>query len=98
MISLTRWSFTINNPKIDLKTFCDSLWENNDIKYLIVGLEHGQLQNVLHYQGFVIFTHGKSTKQVSEIIPNAHLEISKTGQTQNTSYCSKSGYYRIYSR
>lgn len=81
-----KYCFTINNPTpADIENV-----KNLEAVYVVCGSEVGE-QGTPHLQGFVYFSTMKSLKQVSKLLPRAHLEEAKGSIDANREYCIKEG-------
>lgn len=85
------WCFTTNNYTDDHVATLRALGDSNDVKYLIFGYEVGD-NGTPHLQGFVSFTKRLRFSQVTELIPDSHLSV--TRQLKNAiEYCKKEGNF-----
>lgn len=80
--------FTINNPTIDEFVFIDKL----PYKYIICGIETGT-NGTPHLQGYVQCKQTTKFERIKELLPRAHIEVSRGTPKSNFDYCSKDGYY-----
>lgn len=82
--------FTINNyDEKDTEILKDIV---DNVRYIVYGFEVGE-QGTPHIQGYVCFKTLKGVKQVSRMLPRAHIEIAKGNSEQNRTYCTKDGEY-----
>jgi len=80
------WTFTINND-----TFEDLIGLiETDFEYLVIGFEVGD-SGTPHIQGYIYFKNPRMLKGVRNLMPRAHLLVSRGTALQNLKYCSKSG-------
>jgi hypothetical protein len=89
------WCFTINNPKKeDLAVLSPEV--NPDIRYIVLGMEKGKLEETPHVQGFVVFHKHKRFAAVKKIMDRAHIEPARGTWKQAADYCKKDGVYTEY--
>lgn len=88
----------MNNPSEADTASLEKLGGDRDqVKYLIYGQETAPTTGCVHYQGYVVFTNGKSLKAAKKkISPRCHLEVSKGSAEQNRKYCSKDGIIKEF--
>lgn len=82
------YCYTLNNYTEDEETTLKAI----DCKYHVFGKEVGE-KGTPHLQGFIYFVNKKSLKQLSKLIPRAHLESVKGTPSQAAKYCKKDGIY-----
>ena len=80
------WTFTLNNY---VDASIPQILASNP-KYCVIGKEVGA-SGTQHLQGYIVFEHKKSLKQLQLLIPRGHMEISKGTAQENFVYCSKDG-------
>lgn len=78
--------YTVNNYIEGEETALKAI----EAKYHCYGREVGE-KGTPHLQGFIYFKTVKSLKQVSKLIPRAHIEVSKGTPSQAADYCKKDG-------
>jgi len=79
------WCFTINNY-----TDADIPIIGELYSYLVYGKEVGE-EGTRHLQGYCTFAKRKSAKQVSKLLPRAHLEQMYSTPQAASDYCKKEG-------
>lgn len=82
------WVYTINNP-----TPADSPDLSGQYTYWVVGIEQGEEEGTLHYQGYICFNNRKNMTAVKRIFPRAHLEIMRGTSKQASDYCKEDGLF-----
>lgn len=85
------WCFTINNHTEDDHQAVAACSE--PAQYLIVAREVGE-SGTPHLQGYVYFKTLKSLKQVSALLPRAHLERQRGTFDEAIAYCKKDGDFQ----
>lgn len=80
--------FTVNNYTEEQHDLIKLI----ECSYLIVGKEVGEA-GTPHLQGYIYFKSMKTIKQVSALIPHAHIELAKGDAKSNRTYCSKEGSF-----
>lgn len=87
-----RWTFTLNNY---LPEEAEHLKNGtiNKLRYLIVGIESGELNSTPHLQGYAEFEAALTLSQAKKALGSErlHLEGSRGTSSDNRAYCSKEG-------
>lgn len=87
------WCYTINHPSLSDELDISTL--NDQAKYNVVGLEHGDTGNE-HYQGYCYFKTLTSFKRIKELLPRAHIEKQRGSCSEAINYCKKEGQFTEY--
>lgn len=82
------WCLTLNNYT---EAEYDELVSSDSV-YKIIGKEVGE-EGTPHLQAFIQYSSLKSLKQVKELSPRAHWEVTRGSIDQNVAYCSKEGNF-----
>lgn len=85
----TSWAFTINGD-FEREDY-DQMFENNDnVTYIIVGVEKGKENGKWHAQGFLQMAKTQAMSYVKALfITNPHLERMRASVAANIRYCTK---------
>lgn len=86
-MSSRSYCFTLNNPTI-AET---EIIEDSGCRYLIYGIEIGENQGTLHYQGYLEMTSPQRISYLKKWLPRAHFEPRKGTREQAREYCMKDG-------
>jgi hypothetical protein len=94
--SAKNYCFTLNNyTPVD----CDrlkSLFDTDDVKYLIYGREEGEA-GTPHLQGYIQLNNRRTFNWIrSRLGGRAHIELAKGTPAQNRDYCSKDGSFEEF--
>jgi len=82
------YCFTVNNyTEDDIASVAEMA---SSATYVVYGKEVGE-QGTPHLQGYCHFSTLKTFRQVSTLLPRAHLIVAKGSADQNFAYCTKSG-------
>lgn len=80
--------FTWNNFEGDAFSYFTNLFEENHVKYLVVGKEVGE-SGTPHLQGYLEFKSQRTGKQAIDILNPAHVEPRRGSAKQASLYCKK---------
>lgn len=87
-MQLRDFVFTLNNPKITKETFIEDIHTKIKIKYIIVGLEEGELTHTPHFQGFIQLEGRIRWLKLSKLY-EWHIEQRKGSVEECIAYCKK---------
>lgn len=86
-----QFCFTKNNPTAhDLQTIRDIL-NGPGITYAVFGQEIAPTTGTRHLQGYVVFNDRKRIGSVRQLLPGAHVEVTRGTPQQAADYCKKDG-------
>lgn len=88
------WCFTVNNYTDEYQANLREFDDDPDIRYILFGREVGE-SGTPHLQGFISFVKRTRFSSVVELLPDAHLEVTRKVQKSIT-YCKKDGDYEEY--
>lgn len=85
------WCFTdFNVDGLNFAAYRD-LWEEEVVRYLIIGNEVCPDTGRLHFQGFCVFNSNKRLTALKKINAGAHWTLCNGTASQNREYCIKGG-------
>ncbi len=83
---VTRWCFTLNNPKI-FPSELEAKFKDK-AKYLVFQMEEGE-DKTRHFQGYVRLKTNQRLSYMKKILPRAHWIPANGSDQQNKVYCTK---------
>lgn len=92
-----RWVFTVNNyTEEHVELYSTLVEENDDVLYLGFGKEEGAQNGTPHLQGLVVLKRRLRRRQLTQLLPHAHVEVMRGSFEQAKEYCQKDGEFEEY--
>lgn len=86
------WAFTqIRRTEDDMVSVCNQL--KDQVLYAVVGYEIGPVVKLNHLQGYVVFIHEKSYRDVRKLLGKGFYSEAYSSPSSNSAYCKKDGHF-----
>lgn len=85
------FAFTDFNEEHMKGNFWQDFYKNENVRYMLIGIEICPTTNKKHLQGFIYFKNERSFNAIQKKTKNVHLEQCRYDAISNCTYCAKDG-------